>query len=149
MFSKKLDSPIQSPTLPNSHLQTHAHNGRPKRSSTTIRINFKKRFAKMNSKDIRQEITFRESIKNIKSLEGAGDLVDEMCDLFYSLKLGENDKIEESFYKIMDIMNVLGNMCNNVSDRAKFMLATEIGREGTRDVLSDLFQGVTSKNEEG
>ncbi|KAJ3064480.1 hypothetical protein HDU98_012111 [Podochytrium sp. JEL0797] len=102
------------------------------------------------SQAARHETLFRAAIKDIKSLETAGLLIDEFFDLFYALEDTAVDsgvvRREDLLFKLIHLSSSLGEMCTTVEDRTKFMIASEIGREQTREQLNELFQGVASLN---
>ncbi|KAJ3090654.1 hypothetical protein HK100_007376, partial [Physocladia obscura] len=87
-----------------------------------------------------QELTFRQSLKSIESLKDAGQLVDDMCDIFHSISI--DGKAGERMLKVIEISTTLKEMCKTTEDRQKYLVATEIARVNNQHhvdrVLKDL-----------
>ncbi|KAI9349681.1 hypothetical protein BDR26DRAFT_852592, partial [Obelidium mucronatum] len=54
-----------------------------------------------NQRNVRSEKVFRSAIKAIKSLEGAEDIIDELCDTLYDCKL--DGQHEQRFFKMLEL----------------------------------------------
>ncbi|KAJ3132209.1 hypothetical protein HK100_005574 [Physocladia obscura] len=93
----------------------------------------------------RRESFFRQSLKAIKSLKGAEQMIDDLCDIGHSMEISGN--FEESMFKILDITNKLKEMCSTEEDRNQFLIATEIARFNSRHYMDSVFErlGITDR----
>ncbi|ORY41672.1 hypothetical protein BCR33DRAFT_718814 [Rhizoclosmatium globosum] len=102
-----------------------------KRSSVSFNFKFKLGQVKADPAVMKKERAFRERLSGIKSLEGAEDVVNELCDTMHSLSL--DGSATDKFVKLTMLMSHLNNLCD-VNDRAKqLILAAELTREGDRE----------------
>ncbi|KAJ3032141.1 UNVERIFIED_CONTAM: DNA helicase rad5 [Siphonaria sp. JEL0065] len=84
---------------------------------------------------------FKDALSQIGSLNGieAVLLIDELCDLFWSDNV-EGDR-DEDLLRIVAIVRRLEDMCKNEEDHKRFLLATELAREGNKSkMVRNLYQ---------
>ncbi|KAJ3115642.1 hypothetical protein HK100_001272 [Physocladia obscura] len=91
------------------------------------------------------EAPFRDILNSIKSLDGAQDLIDDLCDVYYSISI--DGKYEERFFKLWEITHTLSEMCSTIEDRIKLMISLEIGRGANREHIQNFIQQIKSIQE--
>ncbi|KAJ3026369.1 UNVERIFIED_CONTAM: hypothetical protein HDU68_005775 [Siphonaria sp. JEL0065] len=87
--------------------------------------------------------TFYQVIDLIPSLEQRKDLIRDMHKLFVAM-MTATDCVErvKLFFSLADIKNKVFAACNTDEDRNRLALALELGRQGNRSYVDDMFEQV-------
>ncbi|KAJ3242291.1 DNA-binding transcription factor yap1 [Chytriomyces hyalinus] len=88
------------------------------------------------------------AVKQIPSLMDAEsqDLMDGLCHLVLTQMNCTNDADrEDSFFKMLDLSRRLQQNCATAEDRSKYMLATELVREGKKKFMDDWMKDAQTK----